>query len=480
MAKHRASGGRGGVRWRWLRGSLVSALAGCQALPAPIATGERTDAGGRCAIVARQVAADTAVEIVRHPVRSAGTALVEPLLPLSDTGAGLRKRLATQFGRAPGPIVAWRPTLEVEALEQELRRLAGNELEPACVRLITDGSEALEALEDALDQATCQIDVLMFLWDNDPLGWQIARRIAARASPTLQVRILIDGGGNLLQGEPSTASAGEVNAVVCWLAQQPNVRVIRTRNPFGRFDHRKLVVVDGRIVWSGGRNFTNEAFFEARDLTYVMRGPLTGELATRFAHYWEEQGGPPGPPPPPPLPATGANTLARLVRTRPFEAGLARTVYTAVDRAEHHIYIENPYFTDNVLINKLVHARRRGVDVRVVLTLDSGSPIIDLANRVTVNRLLQAGIRVFLYPGRTHVKAMSVDGVWAYFGTGNFDPLSLRHNHELGLACSHGPLVGELESRLFLPDFRADWEVHHPVPWTAGEFVAELIVSIFG
>ncbi len=151
-----------------------------------------------------------------------------------------------------------------------------------------------------------------------------------------------------------------------------------------------------------------------------------------------------------------------------------------MNRAQHHVYVENPYFTDNVLFNKLVHARQRGVDVRVVMTLDSGSDLFDLANRVMINRLLQAGIRVYIYPGRTHVKAMTVDGVWAYMGSGNFDPLSLRHNRELGLAVSHGPLVGQLEAQLFLPDFRPDWEVVEPLPWVRCQFVAELIASIFG
>jgi len=214
----------------------------------------------------------------------------------------------------------------------------------------------------------------------------------------------------------------------------------------------------------------------------VAPGETLSELATRYAHDWQEQGGPPGPLPPPPLPlpAAGANTMARLVRTRPYESSLARTVYTAVDRAQRHVYVENPYFTDNVLFNKLVHARQRGVDVRVVMTLDSGSDLFDLANRVMINRLLQAGIRVYLHPGRTHVKAMTVDGVWAYLGTGNFDPLSLRHNRELGLAVSHGPLVGQLETQLFLPDFSPEWEVVELLPWVHGQFVAELIASIFG
>jgi cardiolipin synthase len=464
---------------RRLHGGLISVLAGCQVLPAPVPACRHPDTIlPRTAVAVRQVAIDTAVEVGQRPLRTLGSALIEPAIFVGQAGPDLRKRLNTCLGPSPDPIVECRPAVDADALEADLHRAAGDELEPACIQLLADGQEALDALEDALAQATCQIDVLMYLWDNDPLGWEIAHKLAARASPTLRVRVIIDGGGNLLQGEPKSAGAAEVNAVVCWLAQQPYVQVIRGRTPCFRLDHRKLVIIDGRLVWSGGRNFTHEAFFRAHDLSYLLSGPLTGELAARFESRWREYGGPPGPPlPPPELPA--ANTLARLVRTRPFEANLAHTVYTAVDRAQHHIYVENPYFTDDVLFNKLVQARQRGVDVRVVITLDSGSWVIDLANRMTVNRLLRAGIRVYLYPGMTHVKALSIDGVWAYFGTGNFDALSLRHNRELGVAISHGTLVGELEERVFRTDFRPEWEVHQPLPCRPGQRTAELLANWF-
>jgi cardiolipin synthase len=468
--------------WRGrLHLGLVCILCGCQAVPARFATCDNPETtSSRKSIALRQIAGDTARETVRRPLRSAGeVALVEPALLLKGAATGLvSKRILPHLRSRPGPVVPTRPPLAVESLEAELAKVSGDELQPASVNLYTEGAEALEALETALEGAKCRIDVLMYLWDNDPLGWEVARRIAAKASPTLTVRVLVDGGGNLLQGQPKTATAGEANAVVCWLARQPHVQIIRIRNPYFRFDHRKIVLVDGRLVWSGGRNFTHEAFFEAHDLTYTLTGPLTGEMATRYDGYWKEQGGPPGPPPPPPLPADDANTLARLVRTSPFDTRLARVVYTAVDRAQHHVYVENPYFTDDVLFKKLVQARRRGVDVRVVVTLDSGSTAIDAANRVLVNRLLSAGIRVYLYPGRLHVKALGVDGVWAYFGTGNFDPLSLRHNRESGLAVSHGSVVGELEERIFRADMRAEWEVHTPLRVSGYDYLMEVVATL--
>ena len=172
------------------------------------------------------------------------------------------------------------------------------------------------------------------------------------------------------------------------------------------------------------------------------------------------------------------NAWARIVCTAPGQRDLLNTLCTAVKHARHHIYLENPYLADGRLICQLASARQRGVDVRVVLTLDSQVHLFDRANRLTTNRLLAAGIKVYHYPGRTHMKAISIDGAWAYLGTGNFDALSFRHNREMALAVSGGPLVTELEHRVFLTDFRPEWELHEPVPVTWHDYVSELIASL--
>jgi cardiolipin synthase len=303
---------------------------------------------------------------------------------------------------------------------------------------------------------------------------------------------MVDGGGNLIYGRPDqNPSAAEVNRVVCWLARQPHVEVLRTRNPFARFDHRKLVVVDDRVAWTGGRNFSQQSFFSQHDLSFTLTGPLVGELATCFERFWQEQGGKiedrgsriedrlaVNYPSSILDPRSSMNALARLVGTDPRCTVLAETVYQAVDRAQHHVYVENPYCSDNRLIYKLAQARRRGADVRVVLTLNNDSPVIDHANRVTANRFLRAGVRVYLHPNRIHVKAATVDGCWAYLGTGNFDPLSLRHNRELGVAVSAGPVIAELEEQLFLADFRPEWELREALPVSAYDYASARLASL--
>lgn len=460
--------------------------AGCQVPPARLVCGDGPVLPrSREGVLTVQMLGDTAVEAGHHPVRSVCSAASESadfLHALRRGFGGLR--LAGLCGRS-GPLVPCDDDPDPGGLEADLHALTGKELQPADVRLYPDGGDALAALDQLIDRATHRIDVLTFIWDNDPLGWEVARRLAARAGPGLPVRVLVDGGGNLLFGQPETAPVADVNRVVCWLARQPYVQLLRTRNGCARFDHRKLVLVDGGAAWTGGRNFTQKSFFGQHDVSFTLAGPLAAELADTFERSWVEQGGArlagncPDPAGGPALLPPCPNAWARLVYTEPGSHELADTVHRAVDDARHYLFAENVYFSDGRLIAELIDARQRGVDVRVVLTVQSDSDVYNRANRVTADRLLRAGVRVYLYPGMTHVKALAVDGRWAYTGSGNFDPLSLRHDRELGLAIGAGPVIAELEGRLFLPDLRPEWELHAPLPLSAGDRAAELLAGLF-
>jgi cardiolipin synthase A/B len=461
-------------------GFVVLFLAGCQSPPAAHTNGCGPTVLPRQPLMVAQSVRDSAVSVSAHPVWSIYATATEPLAVLRAWYAGLaEKRVALKLMGPPPPVAPDRPTLDRDRLEATARRKSRTPPSPADVRLYLDGGEALQALDDVIDGARCRIDVLMYLWGNDAVGWRVAQKLAVKAGPDLPVRVLVDGGGNLVHSEPKTASVEEVNRAVCWLARQPHVTVVRTRNANFHFDHRKLVVADGRVAWTGGRNFVQSAFDKDHDLTYTIAGPLAADLAEGFEAFWHRQGGSPAVPVPRPTPAEAPNALARLVATDSTERSLARVLYDAVGRAEHHVYVENPYFSDSRLIYLLARARHRGADVRVVLTLDSDSEVYDRSNRVTANRLLKAGVRVYLYPTKTHVKAMTVDGVWAYTGTGNFDNLSLRHNHELGLAVSDGSVICELEERVFLPDFRPEWELTEPLPLSPLDYLYELIAATF-
>jgi phosphatidylserine/phosphatidylglycerophosphate/cardiolipin synthase-like enzyme len=494
MAKQSAGLTARTVRWLgWV--CLVVVLAGCQTSAAHFTDADSEAPGPpRAVVLARQVLRDTADEIGRHPLRSSEDCLAEILDHLGAAGQGLickRLGLCWPAGRcsSPGP--------------PDSRRycLADARPQPADVHLYLDGGAALAELKRLIKEATCRIDVLMFEWDSDPLGTEIASWLARQAGPHLPVRVLVDGGGNLMFGHPLESSAPRLNRVVCWLAQQPYVEVVRVRNPFARFDHRKLVVVDGCCAWSGGRNFTYEGFFVDHDVTFTVTGPLVDELEQCFELCWQEQGClservtgweserveelQPGSAgdcsstlPRSHSPTLSPNAWACVVHTRPCAPRLARTVYRAVEQARDHVYVENYGLCDSRLVWRLIAAQRHGADVRVVLPRASYTHTMTCANRVAVNRLLHAGVRVYLYPGATHVKAAAVDGCWAYIGTGNYDALSMRHNRELGLAVSGGPLIQELEERLFVQDLRPEWEVKEPLPLSFSDYLCELVANL--
>ncbi|MBI1916959.1 MAG: phosphatidylserine/phosphatidylglycerophosphate/cardiolipin synthase family protein [Planctomycetes bacterium] len=471
---------------------LPSVLAGCQVPPAQPETGA-TGHGNCCRgiVLTQQLVADSAVQTATMPLATGAQAACDAGAVVLRAGQELVcKRLVLPLAGPPGPLDPDRTCRDSDrrgchAFAAKAWRSSKRDLQAALVQIDVDGGAALRTLEGLIASAQQCIDVLMYQWDSDALGWAVAQRLATRAAclgaapdggPS--VRILVDGGGTLIHSPPELKSAAEANEVLGWLIRQPHIQVLRTRNGLGHFDHRKLVVVDDGVAWSGGRNFTLASFFEYHDLSYVLHGPLVGDLADCFEKAWEEAGGRPAGPVSPGPALEGANAWASVVGTGRCSCELSRAIYQAVDHAWHHVYLENPYLTDTLLICKLVRARRRGADVRVILAEDSQSRLIDGAARVTANRLLRAGIRVYTYPGTTHVKAASVDGRWGYVGTGNFDSLSLRRNNEIGLAIAAGPFIGELEQRLFLADFQPEWEVTAPLPVSACDYLAEMVATL--
>lgn len=460
----------------WVSG-LAACLAGCHLPAARFAAPDGWDPP--CVLtLGRQVVADSTLQCFCQPLHSAWELCYEAADHVLAFGHGeLGKRVLLPLHGHPGPLPPGRP-LTARASPAGLPA----DLLPAHVRLHTDGADALLALERLIDGARHTLDVLMFEWEDDDVGRRIAAKLAQKAGPAVRVRLLADGSSNLVFAHTQSGCAGAANRVLCELATRPHVEVRRARNAFARFDHRKLVVADGRAAWTGGRNFMRRAFFEDHDISLTLSGPLVAELQQRFDHCWRDQGGEATHQPEALARADVAyapfNAWAKLVETAPGSHQLQRALYKAVDDARQYVYVENVYFTDGRLAYKLARARRRGVDVRVVLTVQSNCTPVNRATRVLANRLLAAGVRVYLYPGTTHVKAAAVDGCWAYVGTANFDALSLRHNRELGLAFGAGPALAELEETL-ARDFRDEWELREPLPVTAVDYACEVLATLW-
>jgi len=169
------------------------------------------------------------------------------------------------------------------------------------------------------------------------------------------------------------------------------------------------------------------------------------------------------------------STVRRLpTRTewKPFGAA----VFNSLRRAQSYIYAENPYLFDKKVLIELAQARRRGVDVRVVLPRVNDLKAGGRSNLVAANYLLEHGVRVYFYPGMTHVKALLVDG-WACVGSGNLDHLSLRLSQEQNVATSDPAFAARLKKELFEDDFAHSYELTKTISVDWGDFLADMVLA---
>jgi cardiolipin synthase len=227
-------------------------------------------------------------------------------------------------------------------------------------------------------------------------------------------------------------------------------------------------------------NIGREYRYDWHDLMMEIRGPMVDIIDREFNLAWGHAG---------PLgdlgylfaqaspgkdPVDTDGYPLRLLLTGPGNYEIYTAQLEAIRRAQRYIYIQNAYFTDDSLLRELVMARRRGVDVRVVIPMETDHGAINRSNVLAVNLMLKHGIRVFLYPGFSHVKAAIYDG-WVCVGSANFDRLSLRINRELNIASSAPEIAGQLLERLFEPDFSISPELTEPIPERWVDYLVEII-----
>ena len=240
-------------------------------------------------------------------------------------------------------------------------------------------------------------------------------------------------------------------------------------------DHVKTTIIDNRIAFAGGMNIGREYRYVWHDLMMELHGPVVDLLKEEFERAWAHAG---------PFGDAGLvlSTLVprnrnsedigypvRVLHTRPGDAEIFRAQRAAIRNARKYIYIQNAYFTDDAMLYELAKARKRGVDVRVILPLVGNHGPINQSNVLAANAMLEHGVRVFVYPGMSHVKAC--------MGSANWDKLSFRPNKELNIATSHPPYVHALLEKVFTPDFAVSVELTEPFPVRWSDHLMEVVAD---
>ncbi|CAN5923973.1 cardiolipin synthase [soil metagenome] len=326
--------------------------------------------------------------------------------------------------------------------------LDGNRIEP-----LRDGDEAYPAMLEAIEAATRSIALATYIFDADSVGRRFVEALALAQARGVHVRVLIDDAGARYSRPPidrllrprGVTVARFLPLVVPWALPYLNLR-----------NHRKLLVVDGRLAFTGGMNIREGCVIQdepqapTRDLHFRVRGPVLAQLLDVFAEDWyfarrERLEGAAWV-----VDTAGAGpALARTIVDGPDEdLDVMRWAFLgAIASARRTIRIVTPYFLpDESLVTALNVAAMRGVRVDIVLPEKGNLLLVHWAMRGEIWKLLGRGCRVWLTPPPfDHAKLLVIDGAWSLVGSANWDPRSLRLNFELGLECYDAALARGLD-----------------------------------
>ena len=316
--------------------------------------------------------------------------------------------------------------------------LAGNG-----VQALVNGDEAFPAMLAAIEAATKTISLATYIFDRDRSGRQFAAALGRAVARGVQVRVLVDAAGAryswpTIMGELKRAgvtAARFLPTLAPWRLTAMNLH-----------NHRKLLVADGRVGFTGGINIREGSMLgeqprrPVQDLHFRLQGPVVTQLQEAFVNDWAFCTGEvlTGDDWFPELSDRG-NIIARVITDGPdadFEK--ARwTLLAALACAQSSVRILTPYFLpDQALITALNLAALRGVMVDIILPARNNLPYMHWASRAMWWQVLERGCRIWLSPAPfDHSKLMIVDEHWVFLGSANWDPRSLRLNFELNVEC---------------------------------------------
>lgn len=328
------------------------------------------------------------------------------------------------------------------------------------VAMLASGDEAYAAMLEAIRNARRSILLETYIFDRDGIGLRFAEALTDAVARGVDVHVLIDAVGARYSTPSMVHSLQEAGLSV--RVFNGNI-AMGLRLPYANLrTHRKILVVDGEVAFTGGLNI-RAAFCQefaageaAADTHFRVSGPIVADIFHTAYEDWHFSGGIALDTPAwriePPEAKPNAPVLARAVPSGPdknLEAN-QRMLIGAISIAKGHIRIMSPYFLpDRELISALATAARRGVRIDIVVPGTNNLKLVDLAMTAQFDQLLKAGCNIWRARGVfNHSKLTSVDGVWSYVGSSNLDPRSLRLNFEIDIEVFGTAFAEEIEARI--------------------------------
>jgi len=337
------------------------------------------------------------------------------------------------------------------------------------ITLLQDGQATFSAMEQSLLGAKAHIHVCYYIIRPDETGRWLRDLLVKKAKEGVEVRVLYDAIGSYALGEDFWASLRAVGAKVS--AFSPIRFQARMGGSNMNFrNHRKIVVVDGVVGFTGGLNIGDEykgswgGDTHWRDTHLMLQGPAVRDLQLVFGEdwYYTTQEGLADERYFPAKIASVGDAQVQIIPSGPDEPwdSLHLIFFVAIANAQERVWITTPYFVPNEgILTALKTSALRGVDVRLLLPEHSDEKLVWFAGRSYYRDLLRAGVRIYEYKkGVLHAKSMCIDGVFGTVGSANMDIRSFQLNFELNALMYSTDLAQQMEAT-FLEDLQDAQEV---------------------
>lgn len=323
------------------------------------------------------------------------------------------------------------------------------------IQILQGGDKAYPAMIEAINQAMQTVALQTYIFDNDRIGKKFVKALSDAVKRGVQVRVLIDAVGSKYSRPPILRFLRRHGVPAALFMTNP----LGMRMPYANLrSHRKILVVDGHIGFTGGMNiregFTALVAAERanKDTHFRIEGPVVTQLISVFSQDWQFTTGEVLPFDPwcdetqqAPFP----HVPARCIRSGPdrYMAATHSMLLGAFAIAQRHIRIQSPYFLpDQILMGALNTAARRGIQVDIVIPGRNNLRLVNYAMTSQLDQVIRGGCRVWHASGNfDHSKLIAIDSAWSYIGSSNLDPRSLRLNFELDMEIYSKDMACEVE-----------------------------------
>lgn len=345
------------------------------------------------------------------------------------------------------------------------------------VTLLVDGQATYAAMFKAIESAKDHINMESYIIEDGEIGHKFAELLLKKQRQGVQVHIIYDSFGSMLTPDAFFQRLRDEGIQVVAFNPLNPLTIGKKWGLAPHRDHRKILIVDGKVAILGGINISNvysstpfkrgkneKIPIHWRDTDVQIEGPSVAELQKLFLDTWMMQRGekpalrnyfPP--------PHEEGSALVRVIGSTPGESNrVPFIVYvSAISFAEKSVHLTNSYFfPDKQIIKALTNAARRGVEVKIILPGITDSLLALHAQRSYYTKLLRSGVKIYEHSDALlHAKTAVIDSVWATVGSTNMDYLSLLNNNEVNAIILSKDFAAEME-KMFSGDLANSKEIH--------------------